>query len=39
MQKKYMKTIRLVVVFAIIGAFVWFLVLSPMITFRNNEKV
>jgi len=39
MQKNYMKIIRLVVVFAIVGAFIWFLVLSPMITFRNNENV
>ena len=39
MQKKYMKGLKIVVVLAIIGAFVWFLVLSPMITFHNHEKV
>ena len=38
MQKKYMKIIRLIIVLAIVGAFVWFLVVSPMMTFKNNEK-
>ncbi len=38
MQKGYLKYVRLLIVIAIVGAFVWFLVLSPMITFRNNEK-
>lgn len=38
MQKGFVRGIKLFVVLAIVGAFVWFLVLSPMITFRNNEK-
>ena len=38
MNKGLVKTIKLLIVIAIVGAFVWFLVLSPMITFRNNEK-
>lgn len=38
MQKGFVRGLKLFVVLAIVGAFVWFLVLSPMITFRNNEK-
>lgn len=38
MQKGFVRSIKIIIVLAIIGAFVWFLVLSPMITFRNNEK-
>lgn len=33
-----MKRIKLLITIAIIAFFVWFLVLSPMITFRKNEK-
>ncbi len=39
MQKGYLKGIKIIIVLAIVGAFVWFLVISPMITFHNNEKV
>lgn len=39
MQKGYIKGIKFIVVLAIAGAFIWFLVLSPMITFHNNEKI
>ena len=35
---KKMKQIRLVVTLIIIGLFIWFLVLSPYITFKRNEK-
>ncbi len=34
---KKMKQIRLVVTLIIIGLFIWFLVLSPYITFKKNE--
>ena len=37
-MNKMIKSIKLVVTIAIILLFVWFLVVSPMITFRNNEK-
>ena len=37
MQKKY-SGIKFLIVLAIVGAFAWFLVISPMIQFRNNEK-
>ena len=37
-KEKAIKTIKLIVTLTIIVLFVWFLVLSPMITFRNNEK-
>ena len=33
-----MKRIKLLITIAIIAFFVWFLILSPMITFRKNEK-
>ncbi len=39
MQKGFVRTLKLFVVIAIVGCFVWFLVLSPMITFRHNEEV
>lgn len=38
MNKGFAKWLKLLVVLVIAGAFLWFLVLSPMITFRNNEK-
>ena len=38
-MKKISKKVRLFIVVAFIGCFVWFLILSPMITFHNNEKV
>ena len=38
MKGKLTKRIKLLITLAIIGGFVWFLVLSPMITFRQNEK-
>ena len=38
MQSKTMKKIKLLITIAIVAGFVWFLVLSPMITFRKNEK-
>ncbi|MBR3210925.1 MAG: DUF5011 domain-containing protein [Bacilli bacterium] len=38
MQKKY-GGIKIIVVLAIVGLFVWFLVISPMLTFRHNEQV
>ena len=37
-KEKVIRTIKLIVTITIIVLFVWFLVLSPMITFRNNEK-
>lgn len=38
MQKGLSKKIKLVVTFVIIIGFVWFLVISPMITFHSNER-
>ena len=38
MQKGLAKKIKLFVTIAIILAIVWFLIVSPMITFRNNEN-
>ena len=38
MNKKSLKLLKLVVVIAIGCLFAWFLVLSPMIQFHNNEK-
>ena len=38
MQKGFVRSLKFLVVLVIIGLFVWFLVLSPMITFHNNEK-
>ena len=37
-MNKLIKWLKLLIVFAIIVAFTWFLVLSPIITFHNNEK-
>ena len=37
-MKKISKSIKLIVTIGIALLFVWFLVLSPMITFHNNEK-
>lgn len=39
MKNKYIGKIKLLVVIAIIVAFVWFLVVYPMILFHDNEKV
>ena len=38
MQDKF-RALKLILVLAIVGTFVWFLVLSPMITFQKNEKI
>ena len=38
MQKNGLKTIKIVVFIVIVGLLVWFLGLSPMLTFRKNEK-
>ena len=38
MQIKISKKIRIIITIAIVCAFLWFLVISPMITFHNNEK-
>ena len=38
MNKKVVKKIKLMVTCAILFGFLWFLVLSPMITFHDNEK-
>lgn len=38
MQKGIVRTLKLLVVIAIAGAFLWYLVVSPMITFKNNES-
>ena len=38
MQNKIVKNAKLFITVAIIIAFVWFLVVSPMITFHSNEK-
>lgn len=37
-MNKYIKIIKFIIVLAIAFAFVWFLVLGPMISFHNNEK-
>lgn len=37
-KTKYMKYIKLAITVVIVGLFVWFLVLSPYITFKNDEK-
>ena len=37
-MQKYVGKVKFLIVLAIIGAFVWFLVISPMITFHGNEK-
>ena len=38
MQKGHGKLLKFVIVLVIAGAFVWFLILSPMIQFHKNEK-
>lgn len=38
MKKGYVGKIKILVCIVIVVLFVWFLVLSPMITFHNNEK-
>ena len=38
MQKGFDKRIKIIIVIAMAALFVWFLILSPMIQFRNNEK-
>ena len=38
MQKKMVKNVKLIVTIAIICVFLWFIVVSPMITFHANEK-
>ena len=38
MQKGVVKKFKLFITLAIVVAFLWFLVVSPMITFRSNEK-
>lgn len=38
MNKEIIKKIKLVVTVILILIFVWFLIVSPMITFHNNEK-
>lgn len=37
-KKKIINRIKFLIVVAIIAAFVWFLVIFPMITFRSNEE-
>ena len=37
MNKEALKKIKLVITIALVLAFVWFLIISPMITFHNNE--
>lgn len=37
MQKGIVRTIKLLVVIVIAGVFLWYLVISPMITFKQNE--
>ena len=37
-MQKYVGKVKFLIVLAIVGTFVWFLVISPMITFHNNEK-
>ena len=38
-MKKISKKVRLIIVIALILAFVWFLIVSPMLTFHQNEKM
>lgn len=38
MQENIKKKIKLLITIAIVIAFVWYLIISPMITFHNNEK-
>ncbi len=39
MQKGFDKRIKVIIVIAMAALFVWFLILSPMIQFHNNEKM
>ena len=39
MKGKILKKVKLLITIGIVGLFVWFLILYPMITFRQNEKV
>lgn len=38
MEKKIIRNIKILIVVALIAAFVWFIVVSPMITFHKNEE-
>ena len=38
-MKKISKKVKLIVIIVLVVCFVWFLILSPMITFHKNEKV
>ncbi len=38
MNKGLLKKIKLAVTVVLVLVFVWFLIISPMITFHNNEK-
>ena len=38
MEKKIIRNIKILVVVALVAAFVWYIVISPMITFRKNEE-
>lgn len=38
MENKIIRNIKILIVVALIAAFVWFLVVSPMITFHKNEE-
>lgn len=38
MNKSIMSKIRMLIVLAMVGAFVWVFILSPMLTFKANEK-
>ena len=38
MKGKITKRVKLLITLIIVGLFVWYLILSPMLTFKNNEK-
>ena len=38
MQEKLIKNAKIIITVVVVVAFVWFLVISPMITFHNNEQ-
>ena len=38
MNKKLIGTIKFLITIAIVCSFVWFLVISPMLTFKEYEK-
>lgn len=38
MKGKILKRVKLLITIGIVGLFVWFLILYPMMTFRQNEK-